>query len=75
MINEEQNLNELLKIRRDKLKHLQEIGKDPFKIEKVYVTHYSQQIIEEFEQLEGQNVTIAGRIMTKRGHGDRKSVV
>jgi len=69
MINEEQNLNELLKIRRDKLKHLQEIGKDPFKIEKVYVTHYSQQIIEDFEQLEGQNATIAGRIMTKRGHG------
>ncbi len=69
MINEEQSLNELLKIRRDKLKHLQDIGKDPFKIEKVYVTHYSQQIIDEFEQLEGQHVTIAGRIMTKRGHG------
>ncbi|MBU5676283.1 lysine--tRNA ligase [Alkaliphilus sp. MSJ-5] len=68
-MNEEQNLNELLKIRIDKLKHLQEIGKDPFKIEKVYVTHYSEQIKEEFEQLEGQNVTIAGRIMTKRGHG------
>lgn len=68
-MNEEQSLNELLKIRIDKLKHLQEIGKDPFKIEKVHVTHYSEQIKEEFEQLEGQNVTIAGRIMTKRGHG------
>lgn len=69
MMNEEQNLNELLKIRRDKLKHLQEIGKDPFKVEKVHVTHYSVQIKEEFEELEGKNVTIAGRLMTKRGHG------
>lgn len=67
--NEEQNLNELLKIRIDKLRHLQSIDKDPFKVEKVYVTHYSEQIKEEFEQLEGQNVTIAGRLMTKRGHG------
>jgi len=69
MINEEQNLNELLKIRRDKLKHLQSIDKDPFKIEKVHVTHYSEQIKAEFEQLEGKNITIAGRLMTKRGHG------
>ncbi|KAB2950800.1 lysine--tRNA ligase [Heliorestis acidaminivorans] len=66
---EEKNLNELLQIRREKLKHLQSINKDPFKIEKVAVTHYSQQIIEKFEELEGQRVTIAGRIMAKRGHG------
>lgn len=66
---EEQNLNELLKIRREKLKKLQEMGKDPFKVEKVNVTHYSKQIKENFETLEGQKATIAGRIMTKRGHG------
>ncbi|HZX21737.1 MAG TPA: amino acid--tRNA ligase-related protein, partial [Clostridia bacterium] len=69
MTNEEQGLNELLKIRIDKLKHLKSIGKDPFQIEKVYVTHYSRQIKEGFEQLEGSEVTIAGRIMAKRGHG------
>jgi len=66
---EELNLNELLKIRREKLKHLQEIGKDPFKVEKVHVTHYSEGIKADFDALEGQVVTIAGRIMTKRGHG------
>lgn len=69
MMDEEQDLNELLKIRRDKLKHLQSIGKDPFKIEKVHITHYSEQIKNDFEQLEGKDVNIAGRIMTKRGHG------
>ncbi len=69
MTSGEQNLNELLQIRRDKLKSLQDMGKDPFKIEKVNVTHYSEQIKEQFELLEGQQVTIAGRIMTKRGHG------
>ncbi len=69
MINEEQGLNELIKIRVDKLKHLKSIGKDPFKIEKVYVTHYSDQIKEQFEHLEDKEVTIAGRLMAKRGHG------
>ena len=69
MTNEEQGLNELIKIRIDKLKHLKSIGKDPFQIEKVYVTHYSRQIKDEFEQLEGSGVTVAGRIMAKRGHG------
>ncbi|WP_026477006.1 lysine--tRNA ligase [Alkaliphilus transvaalensis] len=69
MNNGEQSLNELLQIRRDKLKNLQEMGKDPFKIEKVVVTHYSQGIKDRFEELEGQPVVIAGRIMTKRGHG------
>ncbi|SDK88175.1 lysine--tRNA ligase [Natronincola ferrireducens] len=66
---EEKSLNELLQIRRDKLNHLKAMGKDPFKIDKVYVTHYSQQIKEHFDNLEGQRVTIAGRIMAKRGHG------
>lgn len=66
---EEKSLSELLQIRRDKLDHLKDKGKDPFKIEKVYVTHYSQQIKENFDTLEGERVTIAGRIMAKRGHG------
>ncbi len=68
-MNEEQDLNELLKIRVDKLKHLKSIGKDPFEIEKVHVTHHSEEIKEGFEQLEGKEVTIAGRLMAKRGHG------
>lgn len=68
-MSEELNLNELLKIRREKLKHLQEIGKNPFVIEKVHVTHYSEGIKTDFEGLEGKSVVIAGRIMTKRGHG------
>ncbi|SET81243.1 lysyl-tRNA synthetase, class II [Natronincola peptidivorans] len=69
MHDEEKSLNELLRIRRDKLSHLKDIGKDPFKIEKVYVTHYSKEIVDNFEALEGESVTIAGRIMAKRGHG------
>ncbi|AKL97097.1 lysyl-tRNA synthetase LysS [Clostridium aceticum] len=66
---EEKSLSELLKIRREKLDHLKNIGKDPFKVEKVDITHYSQQIKENFDALEGQRVTIAGRLMAKRGHG------
>lgn len=66
---EEHDVNELIKIRHAKLKDLKEKGMDPFKIEKVTVTHYSQQIIEAFETLEGSSITIAGRIMAKRGHG------
>ena len=62
----EQDLNELLKIRRQKLFDLQEKGKDPFEITKYNVTSNSKQIFENFETLEGQEVTIAGRIMTKR---------
>ncbi|MGV8145206.1 MAG: lysine--tRNA ligase [Alkaliphilus sp.] len=69
MSNEEQNISELLKIRREKLEYLQSIGKDPFKIEKVIVTHYSEGIKQNFDELKGSEVTIAGRIMAKRGHG------
>lgn len=65
----ENNLNELLQIRREKLEHLKKMGKDPFKIEKVEVSHYSQGIIDNFDEIEGQRVTIAGRLMAKRGHG------
>jgi len=66
---EEHDVNELIKIRHEKLKDLKAKGMDPFKIEKVTVTHYSKAIIEGFDDLEGDVVTIAGRIMAKRGHG------
>ncbi|MFA5524315.1 MAG: lysine--tRNA ligase [Tissierellales bacterium] len=69
MINEENNLSELLLIRREKLKNLREIGKDPFLVEKYDVTDYSDKIKENYEEMEGKEVSLAGRIMTKRGHG------
>ncbi len=69
MTTEEHDVNELIKIRHQKLKDLKEKGMDPFKIEKVNVTHYSKEIIEKFDELDGDVVTIAGRIMAKRGHG------
>ncbi len=62
----EQDVNELRKIRRDKLAALQAEGKDPFQIVKFDVTHHSQDIKEQFEELEGKTVTIAGRMMSKR---------
>ncbi|HHY81957.1 MAG TPA: lysine--tRNA ligase, partial [Clostridiales bacterium] len=62
----EENLNEILKIRREKLARLQEEGKDPFQITKFSPTHYSQQVLENFDAMEGQQVTLAGRIMSKR---------
>lgn len=64
-----QELNELLLIRRDKLKELQKKGKDPFEITKFEVSHRSVDIVEGFEALEGQEVRIAGRIMTRRVMG------
>jgi len=64
-----QELNELLQIRRNKLSELQEQGKDPFHITKFDTSHRSQDIIDNFETLEGQEVKIAGRIMTKRDMG------
>ena len=69
-----QDINQLLKVRREKLANLQEAGKDPFQITKYDVSHHSVDIKENFEELEGQTVTIAGRIMSKRVI-DRKSVV
>lgn len=68
-IQEEQDLNELLQIKRSKLNELQEKGKDPFKITKYEVTHHGSDILENFEELEGKEVSIAGRIMTKRVMG------
>ena len=65
----EQNLNEILKIRREKLVELQEAGKDPFQITKYDQTHHSMEIKDNFEQLEGKTVSIAGRMMFKRVMG------
>lgn len=65
----EQDLNELLQIRRDKLAGLQEKGKNPFELTKFSVDCHSNEIIDGFEELEGKEVTFAGRIMTKRVMG------
>ena len=65
----EQDLNQLLKVRREKLAELQEAGNDPFVITKYDVTHHSQVIKDNFEELEGQEVTVAGRMMNKRVMG------
>ena len=64
-----ENIGELLKVRREKLAALQEAGKNPFEITKFDVTHHSLDIKENFDELEGKSVTIAGRIMSKRVMG------
>ena len=64
-----QDINQLLKVRRDKLKELQDNGKDPFVITKYDVTHHSQEVKDNFETLEGQSVSLAGRVMSKRVMG------
>lgn len=66
---EEQDLNEILKVRRTKLKDLQEKDKDPFKIVKYDVELSTKYIIDNFDTLEGQDTSIAGRLMSKRGMG------
>ena len=66
---EVQNLNELLQIRRDKLTELQEAGRDPFVITKYDVTHHSSDILDNYDELEGKEVSIAGRMMSKRVMG------
>ena len=65
----QQNINELLKVRRDKLAELQANGKDPFQIMKYDVTHHSMEIKNNFDELEGKIVSIAGRMMSKRVMG------
>ena len=65
----EQDLNQLLKVRREKLADLQANGKDPFKIVKYDVSHHSQEVKDQFESLEGKTVTVAGRMMSKRVMG------
>ena len=64
-----QDINALLQVRRDKLKDLVERGKNPFEITKFDVTHHSQEIKDNFEQLNDKDVTIAGRLMSKRVMG------
>ena len=64
-----ENLTELLQIRRDKLKSLQEEGHDPFQITRYPVTAHSAEIKEHFDEMEGKGVSIAGRLMSKRGMG------
>ncbi len=66
---QEQDIKQLLKVRREKLSDLQERGMDPFRITKYEVSHHSQEIKDEFESLEGKSVTIAGRMMSKRVMG------
>ncbi|MCB6608798.1 lysine--tRNA ligase [[Clostridium] symbiosum] len=66
---EEQDLNQLLKVRRDKLAELQESGRDPFQITKFDVTAHSADVKDHFEEMEGKEVTLAGRMMSKRVMG------
>ena len=66
---QEQDLNQILKARREKLAALQEAGKDPFVITKFDQTHHSQEIKDNYDELEGKTVTIAGRMMFKRVMG------
>ena len=67
--NNQQDLNQLLQVRYDKLHELQENGKDPFVITKYDVTSHSTDIIDNFETMEGKQVSIAGRMMFKRVMG------
>ena len=64
-----ENLGELLKVRREKLAALQEAGKNPFEITKYDVTHHSTDVKDNFDELEGKTVSLAGRIMSKRVMG------
>lgn len=66
---QEQDINQLLKVRREKLAELQANGKNPFEIMKYDVTHHSEGIREHFEELEGKTVSVAGRMMSKRVMG------
>lgn len=63
---EELDLNQLMKVRREKLDKLRQEGKDPYKITKFNRTHTSQEIKDNYDELEGKDVTVAGRIMAKR---------
>lgn len=65
----ELNLNEMLMMRREKLKELIQKGKNPFLVEKFDYTHHSSTIKDKFEELDGKKVAVAGRVMSRRGHG------
>ena len=66
---QEPELSEILQIRREKLKALQDEGRDPFRETKFPVSHHAQEIKDSFDALEGSEVTVAGRLMSKRGMG------
>ena len=67
--NTQQELSEILQIRRDKLKALQDEGRNPFDITKFDVSHHAQEVKDNFDALEGTEVTLGGRLMSKRGMG------
>ena len=64
-----QDLSEILRVRREKLSNLQNEGRDPFQETKFVVSYHAQEIKDSFDALEGQEVTVAGRLMSKRGMG------
>ena len=66
---EQQDISEILRVRREKLSALQEEGRDPFQETKYTVSHHAQEIKDRFEELENSEVTVAGRLMSKRGMG------
>ena len=66
---QQQDLREILQIRRDKLKALQDAGMKPFEITRYDVTHHAQEVKDHFDALEGQTVSLGGRLMSKRGMG------
>ncbi|WZL72783.1 lysine--tRNA ligase [Clostridiaceae bacterium 35-E11] len=68
-MSEEMNLSEVLQVRRGKLQKLREIGRDPYRVERYEVNKFSQEIKDNFEAMEGQEVSIAGRVMAKRTMG------
>ena len=68
-VQQTQDINQLLQVRRDKLSELQESGNDPFVITKYDATHHSQEVKDRFEELEGKSVSLAGRVMSKRVMG------
>ena len=63
----QQDLSEILRVRREKLRTLQEEGRDPFQVTKFEVSHHAQEIKGNFDALEGSAVTVAGRLMSKIG--------
>lgn len=65
----QQDMNQLLQIRRDKLSQLVEDGRNPFEITKYDVTHHTTDVKEQYEELEGKEVSVAGRLMSKRVMG------
>ena len=66
MQEQEIDMNQLMKVRREKLDKLKQEGKNPFEITKFNRTHTSKQVVDNYDELEGKDVTVAGRIMAKR---------